>query len=690
MSPVHRIALVALLCAGCGPWAWAPPPILLQAPPPPTIASFAVPWANVDVHPADPSALPAGEAVVLFHEEGLRHVVDPMARSVVSRRWFRNVTYIRTEGGLKVADVVINVGSSDRLSSIRARTFKRDGRVVEMARNEVVQEKPRSQSGGSPIRRVIFALPDVAMGDTIEYAYEIEEDHPVLCGTFEVPSDIPVMRTSFWIATGRGFRLATRASAGLTLTTTLEGYDGMMLRIEGGPFVPTEEEPFAPGSEHVPPSFTFSVRDAQINGQNVPLIESWGDVLQIYLEAQDKYLRPRKGPPVKLPDDRAGQARALSEYARDRLIDAPPLGAGVLRDARQIEEQRGASARERVLYLRAQLGAVGAEARLVLVRDRRHGVLDGAVVDPDQVDAMLLYLPPFSAAETSGVYLDPTCASCAFGELPWWYQGVVAIVEAPGSMRTPGVWIGRTPVSAATTSKRRVRATVNLSTTGDAEVDLSITVDGVAAMALRDAVRDGGGGAATQREAGGNLIGGLCPRAQLRELAIFGLDTRSAPLEVRAKVRLAGLATPLGDRLLVPLSPCSRLPADPLASPVRQDPLELPFERQIDDETTLVLPAGYARLEVPAAVSIAAMGGHVESAAPTSADGGLVGRLQITLPRLTLEANRVRELRPLFAAYFKASNAIAIVGREPTITTGAAVARKGARGAKAPVKPPEK
>ena len=156
------------------PWAWKVPPELLQPPPPPTIASFAVPWVNVDVHPADPSALPAGEAVVLFHEEGLRHVVDPIGHSVVTRHWFRNVTYIRTEGGLKVADVVINVGSSDRLSSLRARTFKRDGRVVEMARNEVVQEKARSHSGGSPIRRVIFALPDVAMGDTIEHAYEIE------------------------------------------------------------------------------------------------------------------------------------------------------------------------------------------------------------------------------------------------------------------------------------------------------------------------------------------------------------------------------------------------------------------------------------------------------------------------------------------------------------------------------------
>jgi hypothetical protein len=682
MSPIHRIALVALLCAGCtGPWAWKVPPEYLLPPPPPTIASFTVPWVDVDVHPADPSALPAGEAVVLFHEEGLRHVVDPIGRSVVTRHWFRNVTYIRTEGGLKVADVVIHVGSSDRLRSIRARTFKRDGRVVEMARNEVVQEKPRSQSSGSPGRRVIFALPDVAMGDTIEYAYEIEEDHPVLCGTFEVPSDIPVMRTSFWIATGRGFRLATRAGAGLTLTTTLEGSDGQMLHIDGGPFVPTDEEPFAPGAEHAPPSFTFSVHDAQINGQNVPLIESWSDVLKVYLDAQDKYLRPRTGPPVKLPEDQAGQARALSEYARDRLIDAPPLGGSTLRDSRQIEQERGASARERVLYLRAQLGAVGVEARLVLVRDHRHGVLDGAVVDPDQVDAMLLYLPPSSATATGGVYLDPTCASCAFGELPWWYQGVVAVVETSGSMLSPGVKIARTPVSPATRSTRGVRATVTLATSGDAEVDLSITVDGVAAMALRDAVRDGGGGEATQREAGGALIGGLCPRAQVRELAILGLDTRSAPVEVRAKLRLAGLATPLGDRLLVPLSPCSRLPADPLASPVRHDPLELPFERQIDDETTLVLPTGYARLEVPAAVSLAAVGGRVDSA---SANEGLVRRLQITLPRLTLEANRVRELRPLFAAYFKASNAIAIVGREATTPLGTTAARSGAHGAKAP------
>jgi hypothetical protein len=238
-----------------------------------------------------------------------------------------------------------------------------------------------------------------------------------------------------------------------------------------------------------------------------------------------------------------------------------------------------------------------------------------------------------------------------------------------------------TPILPSLATRRRVRARVAIEESGDAAVDVTVRLEGISAMRARDAILGRGGDREAARDIGRGVIANLCPRAHGGEIEVT-LEPLPGSVAIRWRGRVLALGARAGGRLVVPLSPFSRLDVDPLAGAERRDPVDVPYEQEIDDQTALVLPAGWALLEGPSASSMAAMGGRVEATAPTSAPDGLSRSLHVVLPRTQLPAARAGEIRPLWSTYRAESNAMGIVGSTagpPRTEPSSQPTRRGAR-----------
>lgn len=663
-----RIAFLPLALAACAPQ--LPPP---QAPAPPIVP--AAPYAEASPLPTvagaapvgwtrpDPAGFPDAEIVVLVHEEGMRHVFDAAAQKITTRQWFREVVYVRTEGGLSTADVVVPLGRSGKLRNVFGRTHKPDGRVLEVARSEVIEDEVLGSPGANPVRRALFALPNAVVGDVLEYGFELELELPILFSTFNLPAGVPVLRATLYVATGSGFTVHTRATGGLTVSVVPEPPNGVVYRAEGGPFLPVEDEPLAPNGVTDPPRFTFSMPEARVLGQQVSLIRSWGDVLEAMLDDAAEHFGSVHQPPIALPTDLAGKAAKLYEWTRDELAEAPDAANGQPRGWATVEHDRRATDRERSLYLHAQLRRAGIDVRFALARDRRTGTLDVTIVDPEGVDAMLLYVPSQSGP---GVFLDPTCAACGYGDLPWFYQGIPTIVGAgltpDGSIATTLV---QTPILPSAVSRRSVQATFALEEDGNATLTTTIRFEGIGAARLRTALRAG----RRANEVAAEIVADLCPRADTRTVTWQGIDERGAALTLVAEARVRGLAARSGDRLVVPLSPMSRLTLDPSAADERRFPVDIPYEQEIVEETVLELPEGFVLRETAPPVGVESLGATIRGEAPQTTGRRVQRTLRVRIPRLTLPPERIAEVRSVYSAYFSASNAMVIVGRAAPATT---------------------
>jgi hypothetical protein len=127
-----------------------------------------------------------------------------------------------------------------------------------------------------------------------------------------------------------------------------------------------------------------------------------------------------------LPDDRA-KLRALFTWVRDRIrYLAVEIGIGGFQPhpAEEISVHRYGDCKDMVTLLCALGRAVGLPIRQALISTRQNGEPDTSLPSPLHFNHVIAYAPELDG----GVWMDPTEKGCAFGDLPWYDQGLPSLV----------------------------------------------------------------------------------------------------------------------------------------------------------------------------------------------------------------------------------------------------------------------
>jgi hypothetical protein len=238
------------------------------------------------------------------------------------------------------------------------------------------------------------------------------------------------------------------------------------------------------------------------------------------------------------------------------------------------------------------LREAGVDARLVLVRTRRNGAIEGQPASLAVFDHAITYVPELK------MYLDGTAEHSGTTELPTEDQGVSVLLVGPD-----GAELTKTPVLTAEQNQRTRTLAVQLEADGSARVSGAEEVRGAEAAGYRDYYQSEG----TRAERFERNLGGIYPGVELLEQKFEQLQELEQPVRYTYKIRVPRFGLWDGSELRFSPSALGDLVRSMARSPTRIQPLDLASSSAYIEERAVTLPRGMKLVAMPE-------GGEVSSA----------------------------------------------------------------------------
>lgn len=255
--------------------------------------------------------------------------------------------------------------------------------------------------------------------------------------------------------------------------------------------------------------------------------------------------------------------------------------------------QRGfGDCKDKASLMYTMLREAGVAAKLVLVRTRRNGAIEGQPASLAVFDHAITYVPELD------LYLDGTAEHSGTSELPTEDQGVTVLRVGPD-----GAELTKTPVLAAEQNRRTRLLSVQLEADGSAKVDGSEEVSGSEAAGYRDYYQAEG----TRAERFERNLGGLYPGVQLLEQKFEQLHRLEEPVRYKYRIKVPRFGMWDGRELRFSPSALSDLVRSMARAPKRVQPLDLTSSSAYVEEREVTLPRGMRPTAMPE-------GGEVTSA----------------------------------------------------------------------------
>jgi len=140
-------------------------------------------WAAVDWRPIDPSELaqktakvePGADAEVLFWDVKIEDRVSGSDPTLVLANYVR-IKIFTDRGKERYSTVEIEKFGKRHIKDVAGRTIKPDGSTIDL-KKDAVFERELAKTKGLKVKGTSFALPNVEVGDIIEYRYrEFRDD----------------------------------------------------------------------------------------------------------------------------------------------------------------------------------------------------------------------------------------------------------------------------------------------------------------------------------------------------------------------------------------------------------------------------------------------------------------------------------------------------------------------------------
>jgi transglutaminase-like putative cysteine protease len=247
--------------------------------------------------------------------------------------------------------------------------------------------------------------------------------------------------------------------------------------------------------------------------------------------------------------------------------------------------QRGfGDCKDKASLMYTMLREAGVAAKLVLVRTRRNGAIEGQPASLAVFDHAITYVPELD------LYLDGTAEHSGTTELPTEDQGVSVLLVGPD-----GAELTKTPILTAEQNRRTRTLAVQLEADGSAKVDGSEEVTGSEAAGYRDYYQAEG----TRAERFERNLGGLYPGVELLDQKFEALNQLEQPVRFWYRIKVPRFGMWDGTELRFSPSALSDLVRSMARAPKRAQPLDLTSSSAYVEERLVTLPRGMRLSAMP-------------------------------------------------------------------------------------------
>jgi Domain of Unknown Function with PDB structure (DUF3857)/Domain of Unknown Function with PDB structure (DUF3858)/Transglutaminase-like superfamily len=606
-----------------------------------------LPISPDDLALKDNPASPGANAMILYREDLIN------AKAAWDDEYMR-IKIFTPEGVKELADISIPFNPDQRsIQYVRARTIQPDGRVENF--DGKVFEKTIVKASGVKFLAKTFSLPDVKPGCIIEYKYRtqrdaqyfwsidwrVQEDYFTRSGRFSIVPDTDFGTPPlYYRVSGLGSQAPKRQPDG---SLTLEVHDLKGLDIED--YMPPDN------ALRARVSFFYKDRSAPANES---MDQFWRRIGKQRAEAVDSFVN-KKGalqaevgritaandtPEVKVQKifARVREVRNLSyenEKSRKEEREEKIKSNGNAEDV--LKHGYGTGSDINFLFI-GLLRAAGFSSNEVYVAQRDETVFSPELLDPDQLRADVVWV----RAGDKEIYLDPASKFQPYGTLPW-----VETATSGLKVSKDGSEVVSTPLPSSADATWVRHAELDLDEEGAAVGKLQVEYTGhfAANWRLDEREEDEAG---RKKELSSAVLAWL-PAGSVFEVTTIGnWDKLTEPLRVEGTVKIPGLGSAIGHRMLVPATIFHERYSTAFVTTKRVNMVyfDVPFEEA--DDLTFHAPVGFKIETAPAEKKINPGGASYEMSAKQAGNAAEVTRrLKVNLILVPVE--NYQALRAFFA-----------------------------------------
>ena len=446
--------------------------------------------------------------------------------------------------GLRYANVVIPYDSKSRVEKIQARTISPDGRITELESKDIFDVSLYPQYiWYSDQRAKIFALPNVEVGSVLEYRYSMTIGNLTFWHSWVFQADDPVLLSRFklvspaeWDVDYKVYGMdvkpeVRKAPKGFRSTYVWTARNVSPLKPEFG--MPPLRECTARLA--IAPAGMKSWRD----------VGKWyGDLIQPQMKA-DQAISQLVERLTRGATTRREKLRRLYEWVRDEVrYVAVEIGIGGFQPhpAAEVLAHRYGDCKDMATLLCTLGREAGLDVRQVILSTRQNGFPDTSLHSQLQFNHVIAVARDVDSTE---IWMDATEKGCPFGKLPWYDQGLPAlVVNEDGEAE-----LVSTPQDPADSNRLQLRWYVDLDTSGAAVVRGRMNLWGAQASELREQFQ------AMSRDARRfwleTSLASRCSGAELVDFTVSGLSPVADPLRLRFTFKTNTFGTPVAGGLAV-------------------------------------------------------------------------------------------------------------------------------------------
>ncbi len=464
---------------------------------------------------------PEADAIVIL-DEGKMEILNigSMPLSVFERH---RIVKILNARGQRYAFITIPYSSQSQVDHIQARTIAADGKIFELDRKKIYDVNLYPEFiFYSDQRAKIFTLPAVAPGSVIEINYSVHLRSHSLWPVWNFQDFSPTLQSKFSLSAPSEWEIKYRLhhlDIQPTIAKAPAGFKSMY-HWEASQIPPLRPELGMP-----------ALNDCLARLEIAPAgMSAWDDVAAWYYELAEPQTSASKAIRTKAVELTAGAAspeeklRNVFEWVRDHIrYVAVEIGIGSFQphSADEVLWNRYGDCKDLTTLICALARAASLTVYPALISTWQNGVADTSLPSPLQFNHAIAYCPTVGA---SGTWMDATEHGCAFGQLPWYDQGLPALViEKDGTDK-----MLFTPSLPADSNRIVLDWRVHLDSTGSAQVVGSTRLTGIAAAEMRNLhyylPLD------LQRTRLETDLANRCPGAQVDSLVISDLSPQRSPL----------------------------------------------------------------------------------------------------------------------------------------------------------------
>ena len=530
------------------------------------------------------------------------HVVDDYLNNVEPRRTLYHYVRLKLfnqKGVEDASSIDIRYDERTTVTGIAGRTVKRDGTIVELAK-DAVHERDLVRLGSHRRRAKSFAMPGLEPGAIVEYRWkELIDVENMLYLALQLQREYPVQRVTYFIKPlsfdDTGLRMATWPFNCRPAPLQLDNLGYHTTFLENVPAF--HEEPFMPGEPNIR---AWMLLRYQEEGKREPE-KYWTDIgkksyqeLKVAIKVNDEIRAAAQSAVEGAPEEEKAvrliryvrknfrnlNEDTVTEAERSAVLKSMPKDRW--RSAPEVFKSRLGTADELNALVAALALAVDVEARPARVASR-----DGLVFNRSLAEQY--FLPHIDLAVRHGEnwkLYDVSATSLPANMLGWREEGMEALLSDPKKPQFIA-----SPLSAPGASSALRSAKFRLAEDGTLEGDVEERFTGHRGAQIREEYL--GESEARQQEILKENLLAAHPGAEVTAPHLENVAGADEPLRVTYHIRIPGYATVTGKRLFFQPAFFRRGIPPLLTSTERNYDIHFQYAWDDSDVVEMQLPAGF-------------------------------------------------------------------------------------------------